>query len=1626
MAAFVEPVQIDKGRDFQDINKHWFEFVRIASPDQTVEVRDYLESLCAEIIALEGVGISKVSVIISDSKHPNACVVDDNPDHTIISITRGLLDYVDSEDELFGIMGHEIGHALIEHKFGKGRNSRPEEIGADGFGAYALIKTGRNWKALQTFFIKLSESEKKYKNQITRVEQVKHEIMDVHSTARERAQHVQTFVGSYTLKKQCEIPDPEERKMPERIVELAKNIKHISYMDRLLELHGYDDMGAGEQLEFLSTLDRQHYGWFFIPKDKRQDESAQKEIALEREARELRRDDFSKYTIKALKRFDKEKGGNFTAKDKALLNRVIDAAGYYNETLPFADEDGQAFKLCRLSVYKTVSDMLGGRDTEWLPLGSQMPVLFDRAEKLVGADSYETALETAEQLKKEISRHVTLGYPVRLMEHGVEDKYFTLELAYLFRHIHFSHFSGEEKEGEPLPWAQHIDWAKQDESGVIAEMLWRIGINKDKDLWAAIHPTALKERLDQWNFTQPAGALKKYSVTEYNKGDRNKDGSITVSVVDYKQRERFKRYAEKELQKHRISVTLEVPEFKTGTLSTALPEFVLEHEGVLSAPLKNRPGQEHFFLPDFDLDPAIHINRTKALLDRITTCLAEGNPDDREAVRAFFLGGYRYSNVPVACLSWLKKDWDGIYGTEYPFAKFIQEDPFALFSKRERAGLLFATSCYTLGDASYDREKMRGVYDLAYWREAYGYGQPENYAALVALSDDLKILDEPCKGKSIIDETARDIGDARRVSQKKNIFEKEFDALLKTSNIELLSSDFAQIVAFYLENEKPSMSGYLPASLRRQIQTLIQGDYEDTQDVVLNLEDKEISSDALIDIYCFFDHEGVFPNLEYKVDFGKEVLSRIAGEDNIYEQAKLLEKLIFSRKTDTNSSSNERPLSDFSVSGRAIKAWANAMAHIYGIDDGSVAYREKMAPLIERIKTSVPERDRHDVYRALADEIISQRDLSYDMADALQLDRKDFEMADVPIRGVEKLLDYMRQDPETRGESLDFFMSMENDETIDKLTDKLIVWMDEDLSSRKATIAFQLGVVTFAELNTSDEEATALLMSDEFNKKLKDKLNATSRELHRYFWSRNLDIRTVFVNYLLLSSDELLKDPEAANAQALKLTLDKLFPEESLDPTEQLRNDWSREFLQVFLENSHEAERSLIMSALISSAQTDRLTGETQGFGERLAGILGMLGPAYYKLGQGIHSHPRTPEDIRDPLADLKSLGEKSTRWAYWKRIDKTVPQAVRSMMSWVGDIVGKASFFTAGSVEMKDGRTLMLGLLGEGAEDEAKHGFNRLEACAKTLAQRNSDFANISHTLISMIAQARDLVDVETDLHLGAKQSMYMQKLYEGLSVEMDGYAFHYDPKIWRYYGDEFKLMDIAQGVHFDELPEATAEEQAFKKARAKSDSLVELMHKLGGDRFDDDRHERQSRQSGSVVGVFDPGGMLLEKPTDNDKKMLVGALKAILPEIMSPNGSPDAAASAITKYLADMEERTGLSCPDYLMHIQKALLALNGVHRCLETKDFKDILGALVKGNYVDPKIRNPLAFQMAGLGLVNGGLSSLMKKSSIKITKPDHVDLFQPVYVPNDSDDAVGFVPVKVEQSAQTRFPAMMMAA
>jgi hypothetical protein len=1422
--TFTESAEVDRGKGFEQLSRHWFELMRIAPPGDTELLRQYLTGLVQPILALDDVHIKSVRFLISDDKEPNAAVIKDDADDAVVFVTRGLLDYVDTEDELFGVLAHELGHVEIRARIGSGNNSRPEEIGADGFAAQWMVQTGRNWRALQRFFKKLAGHEKEHEDKISGAEKVKHQIMDVHSTAIDRVQHVQTAVGIMAIKEQREISEPAEKPLPDSIKQQGQAVKHQSYMDLVLERNGFEALSPTARLEMLAGLDPRHYRRKFIPPETWDSKDKKKEVMLESEARLLRAGDFRDASLKALKALAKEKDDAgitaYSPAEQTLLNEIVDVAGLYSDIAP---RTGNGFLDFDPRVYVQVNRMLHGQQTRLEPLGQNLTRLNSYMRDFVNAKSYEQAVAAAQALKMEIEKHTVLGY------HTSSFEYSTLEEAkidvVLYKSLNLPHFQATDSQA--LPWAQHVTWAGQDKSGVLAEMLWRIGVNTDRALWQAVPPDQLEDRKDQWNFTQAPGDLATYSFTDPSllvaidkneqwdylrpkKIDKNTTQFAQNIVVNIKKQEEFSAFADDKVRKFRAGITFDTPEFQPGTLKKTLPEFVSKNEALLTAPYKASEHGESFPEPDPDQDINIHYKRARALLDGVAKCLEAGNADDREAARALFLDNHRYSNQAVPCLSWLTRAYKQIYPWQSPFIRFVEVDRFNLFTQQEKSGILLQASRYTGGNGSSQKDKKEA--DLPFWRSQFGYKKPENFSDLVAMARHIDILADPCKQakaeKRHINE--RDEGIINRTLAKDFLFNTELDHFLETNKPSLLTHDFVKLAGFYLDNVKASlMSGFLNNDTRQKLQSLFAAKSDDLKTVQFVPGTANLTLEEMIDVYQFLDHEALFPNLTFKLDFGKKILTDIEAAPDVNQRIALLERLAF-----TSKRKMERPLSDFVLMEAAIQKWAGDIAKLRGLDDGSDdCHKNIMAPLLDQIEQGMPERDRLQAFRALADAVVAQKSVCRDIEKRLQIDRKTFDIADAPIRGVETMMNYMRKSMQNRKDALDFFMQTENDQSISDLCDKFIAYLNESPVWRKAPFVHELGLVSLAALNVSDEEALKILQDPELDKKLKNRVEEMARQVHRFFWSRNLDIRTVFVNYLLITSEDLVKDPDAAYKGALDLTLDRLFAKEPDNPDEKLRNQWAREFLEVYLANAHESERSLIMAALVSSAQSDNITGNAQSFGERLANILGMLGPAYYKLGQAIHSHPHTPEDIRGPMAKLKSMGEKPFRWHYINRIDKAVPEQMRGQFSWIGDIVGKASFFTTGPVKMMDGSELMLGLLGENATAEAEHGFNRIEACARTLEKRNPEFSSMSRVIIGMIRQARDLVKVETDLHLGAKQAQYMQEQYGGLVVEADGQQFHYDPKAWRYYGDTFKLMDIAEGQHFDELPENTPEQAAYKR---------------------------------------------------------------------------------------------------------------------------------------------------------------------------------------------------------------------
>jgi len=252
--------------------------------------------------------------------------------------------------------------------------------------------------------------------------------------------------------------------------------------------------------------------------------------------------------------------------------------------------------------------------------------------------------------------------------------------------------------------------------------------------------------------------------------------------------------------------------------------------------------------------------------------------------------------------------------------------------------------------------------------------------------------------------------------------------------------------------------------------------------------------------------------------------------------------------------------------------------------------------------------------------------------------------------------------------------------------------------------------------------------------------------------------------------------------------------------------------------------------------------------------------------------------------------------------------------------------------------------------------------------------------------------------MHLGSRQSQIMQQQYQGLKVAVDGQTFNFSPMPWHCYGDNFKLMDIAKGVHFDELPQETPVQKAFQHAAAKAISAVGVWRIVSGVHLDHDWHEGQIRIHGNTFGMFDPGGISLTMPGKHERQQLGQTLGKLVPKLLQPGKASADLPHLLVEHLAKLEEETG-SCPPHLLKVETALLAQNGFHRHLSAGDFNDIAKTMVLGRLISADVALPFIFTaMAGShnGSIMKALTQISGANRLKITQDNRALPVPPAYI------------------------------
>jgi hypothetical protein len=184
---------------------------------------------------------------ISGDRIPNACCFTDLP-IPIMIISYGLINEATSEDELAGVIAHELMH-IIMHKDGhivKNGSSKPEECGADLKGVFLMIEAGYDPRGYIQCFKRHEDADKFLSDK--KIIQI---AKDVHPHNKMRIRSIENEIA---ILQRINKPIPVhnvEYQQPEFIKTFKEPLKYIDYKSPVelcfIEI-GYETLPTDEKI----------------------------------------------------------------------------------------------------------------------------------------------------------------------------------------------------------------------------------------------------------------------------------------------------------------------------------------------------------------------------------------------------------------------------------------------------------------------------------------------------------------------------------------------------------------------------------------------------------------------------------------------------------------------------------------------------------------------------------------------------------------------------------------------------------------------------------------------------------------------------------------------------------------------------------------------------------------------------------------------------------------------------------------------------------------------------------------------------------------------------------------------------------------------------------------------------------------------------------------------------------------------------------------------------------------------------------------------------------------------------------------------------------------------------------
>lgn len=474
----------------------------------------------------------------------------------------------------------------------------------------------------------------------------------------------------------------------------------------------------------------------------------------------------------------------------------------------------------------------------------------------------------------------------------------------------------------------------------------------------------------------------------------------------------------------------------------------------------------------------------------------------------------------------------------------------------------------------------------------------------------------------------------------------------------------------------------------------------------------------------------------------------------------------------------------------------------------------------------------------------------------------------------------------------------------------------------------------------------------------------------------------------------------------------------------------------------------LMLSSLKVTDNPDIKTDNN--LGKVLKDVLTSLEPAGVKVLQAIESNPTTPQWLKKELAESKTNATHEERHDIIENFEKYGPPQDGQIAPTrrVGKTLGIGSYGVTVINEKVDDTQTAVTILKPGSEKKANARLNEFVQAVNTIAAQRPEL----EPLRDIIVQAKAMAAPETDMDVSAKQGEQSAEAYNGMKVSFAGEDFTFSTAEYISYGlshdkkgnihSGYKETQIIEGQHFNDIAPDTSESKTRQKNLAKAILTSELSIMLSGKSFDHDRHGGQQRIIGNTIGNFDFGawgpvkdGEIIEPTTEMKEALGQVIVSTMLNNIVrtgASKGLSHAIHSGVTNIVAlsskdqadalrglpmdnaanaffaknvamiSASKINKLGCtPDvknYLLSVQRGVLALGDYIKHLEPEDLKQVMGSVLKSGNVDPDI-------VAGINKGNRFVS-VSHKGDVKVAGIRKVDLLK------------GMEPIQIHQPNKER--------